>query len=108
MSAKWEDFITQLKDDAGILAKDELKDLVKDAKSDSEEFIKRQGEKLERYLNQLAEGTITPNQFKGYMNDIKKLTEMEALKMSVVVKVRAQNLAKGIVKLILEGLLSLI
>ena len=104
----WEDFIDNLRDDAGKLAKDEFKDLVKSAKGDANEFIRRQGEKLELYLTQLAEGKITKEQFEGYVCDIKDLTEMHALKMSVAAKVRAQRLVSGITDLIIDGLLDLI
>ena len=107
MSA-WEDFIDNLPDPTGKLAKDQLKSLVNSAKADSEEFIKGQGEKLEAYLNQLALGEITKDQFAGYILDIKALTEMQALKMSVEAKARAQRLAKGITDLIIDGLLSLL
>ena len=108
MVSKWEDFIDNLRDEAGKLAKDELKDLVKTAKEDSEEFIRRQGEKLELYLNQLARGEITKEQFEGYILDIRDLSEMKVLEMSVEAKAKAQRLAMGIVNLILNGLISLL
>ena len=108
MSSKWEEFIDNIKDTTGRLAKDELKNLVKNAKSDSEDFIKRQGEKLELYMNQLAGGQITKEQFEGYVLDIKDLAEMQALKMSVAAKARAQNLAMGVTNIVLDGLLKLI
>lgn len=108
MASKWEDFIDNLRDEAGKLAKDELKDLVKTAKEDSEEFIKRQGEKLELYLNQLAMGEVTKEQFEGYILDIRDLTEMKVLEMSVEAKAKAQRLGKGIVNLIINGLISLL
>jgi len=108
MGTKWEDFINNLKDSAGMLAKDELKTLIKTAKNDSEDFIRRQGEKMELYLIQLAEGKITKAQFEGYVLDIKDLTEMQALKMSVAAKARAQSLAKGVSDLVIDGLLTLI
>ena len=56
MSSKWEDFIDNLKDDAGTLAKKELKDFINSSKTDSEAFVQRQGQKLELYLKQLADG----------------------------------------------------
>lgn len=108
MASNWEVFIDNLKDDTGKLAKDELKALVKTTKNDSEAFIKKQGEKLERYLDQLATGAITKEQFKEYVEDIKNLTEMEKLKMSVAAKASAQRLADGIASLIIDGLLSLV
>lgn len=108
MASNWEVFIDNLKDDAGKLAKDELKALVKATKNDSEAFIKKQGEKLERYLDQLAASAITKAQFKEYVEDIRDLTELEKLKMSVAAKASAQRLADGITSLVIDGLLSLV
>ena len=108
MPEKWETFVDNLKDTNGVLAKSELKALVSLAKSDSDEFIKKQGVKLERYLNQLALGQITPEQFKGYIEDLHKLTEMQALKMQVAAKASAQRLCKGIEDMILNGLMRLL
>jgi len=108
MNNIWEDYINNLKDESGKLAKDELKNLIISAKNDSEEFTKDQGIKLERYLNQLAANTITKAQFESYVLDIQRLTEMQALKMSVAAKARAQNLANGISSLMINGFLTLI
>jgi len=108
MSEKWEDFINGIVDDAGVLAKAELINLIKGAKNDSEEFIKRQAEKTERYISQLAEGKIDTVKFTKNMTDIRDLTEMQALKLSVAAKARAQRLAAGISDLIIKGLVSLI
>jgi len=60
------------------------------------------------YLNQLADGSITKEQFEGYVTDIKDLTKMQSLKMSVAGKASAQRLLKGITKLVIDGLLAMI
>lgn len=108
MASNWEVFIDNLKDDTGKLAKDELKGLVKAAKKDSDAFIKKQGKKLERYLDQLAAGEITKEQFKEYVEDIRDITEAQKLKMSAAAKASAQRLADGITSLVIDGLLSLV
>lgn len=108
MPSNWETFIDNLKDGAGVLAKDELKNLVNTAKTDSDAFIKSQGQQLELYLSQLAAGQITKDQFEEYILDMKDLTEMEALKMSVAAKASAQRLVDGITNLVINGLLTLI
>jgi len=108
MPKKWETFIDDLKDSAGLLSKTELKEFVWEAKADHNEFIKKQGAKLERYLAQLSAGKITMAKFKGYMEDIRDLTEIQSLKMRVAAKARAQRLAQGIEKLIINGLMTLL
>jgi hypothetical protein len=106
MSSKWEDFIDNLGNESAALLKDELRTLITTAKDDSQAFIQRQGEKLELYLNQLAEGSITKEQFEGYITDIKDLTRMQSLKMSVAGKASAQRIVKGITKLVINGLMA--
>jgi hypothetical protein len=108
MASKWEDFIDTLENESATLLKTELRDLITTAKDDSKEFIQRQGEKLELYLNQLADGSITKDQFEGYVTDIKDLTKMQSLKMSIAGKASAQRLVKGITKLVINGLLAMI
>ena len=108
MPKKWESFVDSLKDDAGLLAKAELKTLISQAKINQDEFIKKQGVKLERYLNQLASGKITEEQFQGYMEDIRDLTEMQSLKMRVGAKASAQRLIAEIEELIINGLMRLL
>lgn len=105
---KWHKYIDNIKDSSGRLAREELKGLVASTKGDSDEFIRRQGAKMERYLNQLANRKITKRQFEGYMLDMRDLSEMHALKTSVASKARAQRLTKGITDLIINGLLLLI
>jgi hypothetical protein len=108
MAKDWQDFINNLTDELGILAKEELIALVKDTKEDQESFIRRQGEKLELYLSQLATGKITKEQFEGYILDIVDLTRLQARKMRVRAKARAQRLAKNIKKLVIDGLIKVI
>jgi len=108
MPEPWITFIDELKDEAGILAKNELKNLVSDSLKDAEEFTRNQAQKVQRYLNQLALGKITKKQFESYMVDIAELTRMNALKMEVAAKARAQRLADGIQNIILDRLLKLI
>ena len=104
----WQEWLHSFGGELSNLAVGELKDLIETAKSDSEQFTKRQGEKVENYLNQLASHKITKEQFEGYMKDIKDLTEMKALQMEVEAKARAQRLADGIKNIIIEKLLKLI
>ena len=108
MAAPWIAFLDGLKDEAGSVAKGELKGLITDSLTDGEEFIRRQAGKVERYLNQIALGEITTEEFKGYMVDIEELTRMQVLKLQVAAKARAQRLADGIQSLIIDKLIALI
>ena len=108
MPADWEIFFEGLKDEAATLLKGEISSLLVEAMADSEDFTRRQAQRVEHCLCQLADGTITKEQFLRYMLDIKDLIELHSLKMEVVAKVRAQALADGIKGLIIDRLTGLL
>ena len=108
MSADWEKFVNNLKDEAGSLIKAELVGLISTTKTDAEDFVRKQAEKTERYLNQLALGEITKDDFVLNMKNIQRLNQMQALKLSVAGKASAQKLTDGIQSLILDKLIKLV
>jgi hypothetical protein len=108
MSQQWEQLFEELKGEAADLLKGELGKLLTEAKADTDGFVRRQAEKTELYLNQLAAGRISEQQAQSYLQDIKDLTALQELKMSVAAKASAQRLVKGIEDLILDRLFSLL
>ena len=108
MVRDWKEFINNFADTTGGFARDELIKLIEDTKNDANEFIREQGERLERYMNQLARGEIRKQQFEGYMIDMRDLAELKVMQFSVESKASAQRLANGITKIILDGVLKLI
>jgi hypothetical protein len=104
----WEAFVDSLIAGGKQIAKQELKSLLVLAKGEANDFVRGQGEKLERYLNQLAAGQITKDEFAILVKDLRNLTEMRALELEVAAKASAQRLVAGITKLVIEGLLKLI
>lgn len=105
---KWEEWLDGLRSEAATILKGEIKNLLDFAQNDLEEFIKEQGKKIEKYLNQLADGKITKEQFKSYITDIKALVEMKKLQFAVAAKASAQRLVEGIADLLMNSLLALI
>lgn len=105
MPAAWEAFADNLIAGGKQIAKDELKALIGFAKDDGNEFVQSQGQKLERYLNQLAGGEISKQEFELLVQDLKALTEMRALEMQVAAKASAQRLVAGVTKLVINGLM---
>ena len=108
MSEQWEDFIDSFRDNIEPLLKDEIKSLIDFALNDTDDFVRRQGEKINRYLNQLAEDKITKTQYQGYMEDIRDLVEMHMLKLEVRARAGFQRLFNGIVDILLNKLLSIV
>lgn len=108
MAGEWITFIEGIKDEAGILVKDELFGLIRTSAEDSSAFVRKQTKKVERYFDQLATGAITKDDFERYMRQIQRLTEMETLKLEVMARASAQRLADGIQNLILDRMLKLL
>lgn len=106
--SKFTDFIDGLKDQAGVLAKDELKNLIRDAKADGSDFVKRQAQNVETWTVMLADGQLTPEGFKKLVKRMEVLGEIEKLGLTVKAKAAAQRLATGIEELVIDALFSLI
>jgi vacuolar-type H+-ATPase subunit H len=108
MSKPWEILFDGLKDEVGQKLKEEFTNFISEAKNDSEEFIKKQAKKLEKYMNQLARGEITKTDFEVNVESLEILTRQKALELSIKGKARAQRLADTIKDLILGRLLALL
>ena len=97
----WKEFLMSLKQDSGKIVADEANKFFNDMKNTQDEWIKKQGELIEKYLIQLAKGEINKDQFIGYVNDIKTITEMKILQMSIEQKASVQRLIDGVKNLFL-------
>lgn len=104
----WVTFIDGIRDDAGKLAKNELKALVSTAVADTNEVVKSVGGAVEKYLSQLASGEITREEFAAYMKQQARLARMRSNKATVQEKARIQRLADGIQTLLIDGLSKLV
>ena len=91
-----------------MLAKDELKALLRDAKADGSDFVRRQAQNLETWTVMLAEGQLTAAGYKKLVKRMEVLGELEALGLAVKAKASAQRLAKGVEDLVISALFSLI
>jgi hypothetical protein len=106
--SKFTSFIDALKDDVGMLAKDELKDLIAGAKIDESDFVRLQAQNLERWAVMLADGDLTPAGFKKLVKKMEVLAELETIKLSVTAKASAQRLQAEITRLVVGQLFKLI
>ena len=105
---KLDSHLKKILGDAVDFAKDDLKKLISDAKSDSCEFIQKQGKDLEKYLAALAKGDINKNEFADLIKGLTALDTMEFRRLSIEVKVRAQELSQQITELVIDGLIKMI
>jgi hypothetical protein len=102
------DFIDGIVDSAGLLAKQELKALLKDGTSDASDFVRMQAENLERWMELLADGELTPAGFQTLVKNMEVLQDLERIKLKVKAKAAAQRLAEGIREMVIGQLFSLI
>ncbi len=106
--SKFTNFIDNVADTSGKLAKKELKQLVASAKKDKSDFVRLQAENLERWTVMLAEGELTVKGYKLLVKKMEVLNQLENIKLKVTAKASAQRLASGIEDLFVKGLFSLI
>ena len=105
---KVEEFLNTLGTGGAGLAKGEIFSFYKWAVDEGDDFIKRQKTKIDKYLLQLAAQEINKEEFEDCVKDIKNLTEMQILKMSVAQKAAAQRLLNGIQDLLIDNLLKIL
>lgn len=104
MGAAWEAYVEKLKK-ADKDIKEALKDLIKSAKEHSEGFLNVQGEYIEMYLDQLAKGELTKDQFKDNVQLVRDIIEMEKPHLDPTVTPHLTQMQEKINKVILEGLI---
>lgn len=106
--SKFTDYIDALVDDAGKLAKDELKALIKEAKADPSDFVRLQAQNIERWTEMLASGDLTADGYKKLVKNMEVLTQLENIKLKVKALASAQRLAGGLKELVIEQMFKLI
>ena len=106
--SKFTEFVDALQDEAGILAKKELKDLIASTKKEESDFVRLQAANLERWVVMLADGDLTPAGFKKLVTKMEVLAELEKLRLSVKAKASAQRLQSEVKRLVVNQLFKLI
>lgn len=102
------EFLDTLLDESADFARDQLKELLDEAKSDNRLFIRHMGEMTEEFIKLRALGQLTNDELKELMEDVVDLNKMQYRKLSVQAKVRADKISNGLKDLVMDSLLSLI
>lgn len=103
-----ESCIKQIIGEAKEFAVDQLEDLIEKAKNDREAFIQKQAERLQTYIQQLAERQLSKSEFEDLITDLVSLEKIEFHKLSAEAKIRAEEVSNGILEMVLKGLVTLI
>lgn len=102
------EFLDSLLDESVDFARDELKGLIKEAKSDNRTFIKHIGELTEEFIQMRALGQINNDEFEELMKNLLDLNKMQLRKLSVQAKARAERIVNGLRELVLDKLFSVL
>jgi hypothetical protein len=69
----FDNFLDGLLDKSKILAKDELKNLISEAKNDASEFVRLQAGNFERWTEMLAKGDLSREGYKNLVDPAMKM-----------------------------------
>lgn len=106
--AKIDDCLKDIFGQAVNATKDEVRALIKNAKADNSEFIKKQGRALERYITALAQKKINKKEFEDLVKGLSSLHKIELRRQSAAVKARAQALSEKMTDIVLESMIKMI
>ena len=102
------EFLETLLDESKDFARDELKAVIRDAKSDNRLFIKHMGELTEEFIELRALNKISNAEFRDLMKDVVDLNKLQYHKLSVEAKTRAEKISNSLSDLVTNKLLALI
>ncbi|HCN84959.1 MAG TPA: hypothetical protein DIT07_15280 [Sphingobacteriaceae bacterium] len=93
------DLINSIQSNIINLAKDSLKDYVKQAGDDASSFLELTKQKLEKWTNMLLEGKLSKKDFEDLVLAQKDLMELKALKQAGLAQIKLdefKNAAMGV------------
>lgn len=102
-----EEIIKKIAGQSGTFIADEVKHLLDQIESDSENFVQEIGRKLKKYFEEYANQKITKLEFQDLVEDLTSLSKIKMASISVEAKVRAETIAKKIREIVIDNLLKL-
>ena len=103
--SKLGDFIKETGDAAKDLIKAEVKDLVKDAKSDSKDFVKETGDLIEEWLIKRAKGEYKDKDLKRLIEARKLEAKQQLNTEEIQARSKVEGLTNKLVSLITDGVI---
>ncbi len=101
-------FLESLQDEAGILAREELVALVRQAAASRFRFLREQAGDLRRWTQMLAENRLTPEGYKELVRGMAVLRYLDELRLETETRAAADRFAEGIRRLVIGGLFRLL
>jgi len=95
------DFLSTLKDNLMIFAKENLEEHKDDLLKDGNAFVRKAKKDLERWTEGLAAGALSKADFEFLLKGKKDLAEMEALKQLGLSRIRINKITDGILGVVI-------
>lgn len=95
-------------DDALTFVKDELKDLLTNAKKDADSVVKETGDKIADWLVLRAQGKLSDGELEALLYSRDQLLRQYKNKLEIQARSRVEKIAVGLVNLVLDKVLGLI
>lgn len=102
MPINFQDIFNSLKQGVSNLAETSLKNFIGQAKSDGQNILDSMKDNLQNWTTQLANGEISPADFKFLVLGQKDLLEMVALKQAGLLLVQIDEFRNGVLNLIVN------
>ena len=106
--ADFDDFLDAIKDGLGDLIGDTIGDFADSAEIRAKEFLEESRADLEKWLQQLADDELTPDDFEFLVKGKADLGRINALLEIGAAKISVDKFRQGLVKLIKDSALSLV
>lgn len=98
----FDEFVEAVKEGVKGLAQNTFSDFVDDAKLDANAFIKKFEADLKRWVNLLAEGKLSEQDFSDLVQAKKALAEIHLLRQRGVALTKIERFRSGLVTLIID------
>lgn len=95
-------------DDALKFVKDELKDLLTNAKKDADGVVKETGDKIADWLVLRAQGKLSDGELEALLYSRDQLLRQYKNTLEIQARARVEKIAVGLVNLVLDKVLGLI
>lgn len=105
--ANIDDVLNSLKGDAVKLIKDQLKELLTSAKSDTDAIVKETGQKISDWLVLRAQGKLSDDELEALIYSRDQLLRQYKNTLEIQTRARVEKIAVGLINLVLDKILGL-
>jgi hypothetical protein len=101
--SKFDEFINAVLSGTEDLAKDTLRDLVKDSLDDAKDFLDTTKDDLALWTEQLAKGELSKDEFEFLVLGKKDLAQLLALKRAGLTEAKIESFQNAVINLVISS-----